>query len=111
MGDNLNKNIGKRIKELRISKKMNLHTLAIKCMVTKQYLDQVEKGNIKPDSELLIDLSKNLNVSLDYLITGSEPSANIPKNSILFSNKNTRILSENLNFEDLVNIYTNILSD
>ena len=94
--DTLPKSIGIRIRELRIEKKIKLQSLAIKCMITKKYLTDIEKGYITPDFELLIFIAKHLNTSTDYLLTGMDTL-----NTTVFSQKEVPILSD---FEN--NTYT-----
>lgn len=67
---NKKQTIGQRIKELREAKGLTQSQLASKLDFTDKAISKWEKGDNEPDSETLVKLSKILNVTLDYLLTG-----------------------------------------
>lgn len=61
---------GKRIKNLRKEKGWTQELLAEKIGVTREYLGKIEKGDRGASIDLLIELCKCFNTSLDYLVLG-----------------------------------------
>ena len=60
--------IGKRIKEERKKHKLTLQALADKIGTTKSYMWELENTETpNPTLRILVGLSKELNVSIDYL--------------------------------------------
>ena len=60
--------IGKRIKEERKKRKLTLQALADKIGTTKSYMWELENTETpNPTLRILVGLSKELNVSIDYL--------------------------------------------
>lgn len=60
--------LSERIRELRVAQGLSQVDLA-KCLnVTKQSVSNWENDNIQPSIDMLIKLSKSLNVSCDYLL-------------------------------------------
>lgn len=68
--------LSKRINELRLSFGWTQVQLAEKLNITKQTVSNWENDNIQPSIEMLIRLTKILNVSADYLL-GLEPKTYI----------------------------------
>ncbi|MCR5585743.1 MAG: helix-turn-helix domain-containing protein [Lachnospiraceae bacterium] len=69
MGIN-NRDIGQRIRKVRIDHEMKQKELAELLGVTLNHISHVESG-IKPASlDLLADIAVFLNVSLDYIVLG-----------------------------------------
>ena len=63
--------IGKRIKEERKKHKLTLQALADKIGTTKSYMWELENTETpNPTLRILVGLSKELNVSIDYLAKG-----------------------------------------
>lgn len=67
---NTNKEIGERIKKLRIQKSLSQLDLAKKINVDNQQVCKYEHGKILPAAETLIKLSKALGVTIDYILLG-----------------------------------------
>lgn len=65
-----NKEIGERIKRLRIEKKMTQQQLAQKLYVTDKAVSKWERGNGLPEVGILKELSKILEVNMEYLLDG-----------------------------------------
>lgn len=80
--------VANRIVKLRKKAGMNQAQLAKKLNVTPSTVGMYEQGRRYPNIEMLIKLSKIFDVSLDFLITGSEyphskeysPKKRIPEN-------------------------------
>lgn len=64
------KEIGQRIKKLRIEHKMTQQQLADKLGVSKNHISKIEPGMKVPSLDLFIVISDVFGVSLDYLIVG-----------------------------------------
>lgn len=63
--------IGKRIKEERKKHKLTLQALADRIGTTKSYMWELENTETtNPTLRILVGLSKELNVSIDYLAKG-----------------------------------------
>ena len=75
--------IGKRIIERRKSMGLTQEALAEKCDTTTQFISYAETGKRAMRPENLLKLSKALNVSADYLLTGDI----IDKDKLLLSKK------------------------
>lgn len=63
--------IGQRIKELRESREMTQAEFAAKFSVSDKTVSKWEKGNSEPETDLLIKIAEFFEVTLDYLLTGS----------------------------------------
>ena len=64
--------IGMRIALLRLSKGWHQAELARRIGVSASAVGMYEQGRRTPSLDILIMMAKQFNVSLDYLITGSE---------------------------------------
>lgn len=63
-----NQTFGNRVKELRKSKNMSMEELAKAVNTTKSSVNMWENANVIPREMVLLELSKILNVSIDYLL-------------------------------------------
>lgn len=70
-----NQTFGDRVKELRKTKNMSMEELAKAVKTTKSSINMWENANVIPREAMLLELSKTLNASIDYLL-GNE-KANI----------------------------------
>lgn len=61
-----------RLKKLREEHNLSQRQLATLINVSHQYITLWENGNNLPRADKLIDLSNTLNVSIDYLLKGSD---------------------------------------
>ena len=68
------KDIGKKIKEIRVLRKMTLETLAEKTGFTKGYLSKVEKSEKAPPVSTLIRIAAALQVNLSEMLGETEGS-------------------------------------
>lgn len=62
--------IGKRIKQLRISKGLTMKELAERAGMSAGYLSEVERGRSALSAEKLAALARCLGSTVDYLLTG-----------------------------------------
>lgn len=104
--DNLYQNIGQRISQLRKSRGITQEKLAEELDVTIKHVSAVERGVSSLSLEKMIEISKILDCTLDYLILGYDYNSrmNILPTSIL------NILNSNDNEEislllDYMNLY------
>ncbi|WP_101450329.1 MULTISPECIES: helix-turn-helix domain-containing protein [unclassified Aquimarina] len=67
--DELKKNIGNRIVELRTQKGWSQSDLARACDKDRQALEKLENGKVNPTIYSLLEISKALEVSLPELVT------------------------------------------
>jgi transcriptional regulator with XRE-family HTH domain len=63
------KKFGKRLKELRKERKLSLRQLSYNCKVDFSKIAQMEKGLINPTLLTLTELSKGLEIELQYLFS------------------------------------------
>ena len=65
--------VGERVRKARVNKGMMVKELAAKCGVHPQTITNIEKGvTLKPSQRVLKGLSIALDVSIEYIIEGSE---------------------------------------
>lgn len=74
---------GNRVKKLRIDKGYSMQDLANKINVTKSSVNMWENGGSIPKDNILIELSKLFNVSIDYLLGNEKREEQIPENKTL----------------------------
>lgn len=72
--------IGFKIAEARIKYNLTQEELAEKIGKTSQFISNIETGKRKPSLTTLIELSKILNLSLDYLIYDNNIDKEIKEN-------------------------------
>lgn len=60
------------LKEIRKKKNLNQQKVALDLHISREALSHYENGKREPSLDLLIEMSKYFNVSIDYLITGKE---------------------------------------
>ena len=63
--------IGKRIKELRLSLNVSQEKLGEAIGVTDNHISKIESGNTSVSLNVFIKLCKYFNVSMDYLLFGA----------------------------------------
>ena len=59
-------------RKIRKQKKLNQQELAFIFGISREALSHYENGRREPSLQLLLDMSKYFNVSINYLITGEE---------------------------------------
>lgn len=57
---------------IRKQKKLNQQKVAIDLNISRESLSYYENGKREPSLQLLMDISKYFNVSINYLISGEE---------------------------------------
>ncbi len=60
--------IAKRIRELRLERKLSQNQMADLLSVSQDTISLWERGKSLPSAEYLIEISKNFNVSTDYIL-------------------------------------------
>lgn len=72
-----------RLKEVRLKNRLTQEELAEKLNTDKVQISRWESGRVIPRSEALIDLSKILGVSVDYLLgLSDEPTIRVHVNNL-----------------------------
>lgn len=71
----LNEELGRRVQQLRKAKGFSQEELADRVGASRQAVSKWEGGQTAPDLERLLALSKQLDVTTDYLLTGQHPAA------------------------------------
>lgn len=66
--------LGSRIAALRKSAGLSQAALASRIGVSPSAIGMYEQGRREPSGDLLIALSRQFNVSVDYLLTGRKPT-------------------------------------
>ena len=84
--------LGERIKARRVELGWTQETLAAQAQVSKGFLSDLENGNRGVSAEKLLDIARELQLSLDFLMTGtgSEPPSSqiqVPTRLSEFANK------------------------
>lgn len=69
-------NLGIKIKQLRLKRKLSQEDLAEKCSVSAAHINLVENGHKNPSLKLLIQVCKVLDTSPNYLLEINDSSAN-----------------------------------
>ncbi|MBD5395672.1 MAG: helix-turn-helix transcriptional regulator [Lachnospiraceae bacterium] len=80
----LDKRVGERIRFLRESNDYTRDDLASRANISTKFLYEIEMGKKGCSAEVLLELSKELSVSCDYLLTGKKNgSGNTEKAAII----------------------------
>jgi len=78
----INKEIGQRIRKLRISHGISMDELSSKLGITQGFLGLVERGERGASVRRLVAFSEIFNVSLDYLVSGKDNPVAIMGNTL-----------------------------
>ena len=60
------------LREIRKKRKLNQQKVALDLNISREALSYYENGKREPSLQLLVQMSKYFNVSINYLITGEE---------------------------------------
>ncbi len=60
------------LKQIRKKRKYSQQKVAMDLNISRESISYYENGQREPSLELLVQMSKYFNVSIDYLITGKE---------------------------------------
>ena len=60
------------LKKIRKQKKLNQQKVAYDLHISRECLSYYENGKREPSLDLLLEMSKYFNISINYLITGEE---------------------------------------
>ena len=104
MEENIAKIIGKRIKSTREKTGITQKALAEMVEVSPAAINQFEKGQKKPSSELLASIARALGVSTDYLLGASKKEEMFLSGDVVaafrdfkgLSNRDREIILENI---------------
>ena len=69
----IDKQIGKRLKDIRLSKKLNQETVGKYCNVTFQQIQKYENGKNGLSAFRLLQLANGLGVSVSYFLEDIKP--------------------------------------
>ena len=87
-------NLSEKIREERTKRKITLEELAKTVGSSKGYIWQIENGpNIKPSTQLIANIAKALNVTVDYLVDSDKKVMDSNDESLVFF-RNFKGLSE-----------------
>lgn len=64
------KSVGERIKNSRVSKNITQDKLAEFIDINPSHLSNIERGKTKMSTDTLVNISRSLNISIDYLLFG-----------------------------------------
>lgn len=92
-----NEVFSKKIKEIRENNNLTMQQLADKINVSKSSINMYENKGIIPRYEILIDISKTFNVSIDYLLGNDISSFKNNKKVLSIIKKIKRLDDEQLN--------------
>lgn len=92
MKNDLNKQIGTRIREKRENAELTRDKLAECIGISPQFLAQIELGNKGMSSATLYKLCAALSASADYIVLGRQDSNNLTKANELLSNLDPKYL-------------------
>ena len=94
----LNKEIGHRVREMREYHKFTREKLAEYADISVQFLASIETGQKSMTTHTLYKISKALNVSADYLLTGHHSSSENSKISLMLDTltEDEKFLAEHL---------------
>lgn len=67
---NVNKQLGKRIRYLRINRKLSIEDLALEADINPNYLSDLERGERNPTVKVLTKIAIALDISLYELFKG-----------------------------------------
>lgn len=85
--------LGKRIKEARIAKKMT-QSEVVGSFITRNMLSQIENGTATPSVKTLTYLSKTLEIPLDQLLPDAEENRLASETGFLYNTEKDRSLSK-----------------
>lgn len=71
------KAVGERTKAARKKKNLSQEELAEKVGISPVHLSRIENGHVVPKIDVLVELSTELNLSIDFLIWGEDISENV----------------------------------
>ncbi|NBI07777.1 helix-turn-helix domain-containing protein [Senegalia massiliensis] len=94
-----NKSIGLRIRNEREKFKLSREELAELINLSDYYIGQLERGERQMSLTTMVNISKHLHISLDYLIFGDK----INESAVILEN-NGFYLKENLEINELLSL-------
>ena len=100
--------VGNKIHNLRKEYSLTQDDLANKLMVTRQVISKWELGNSLPSIDLMIELSKLFEISIDDLLCLNDDEVKIDENNIFEGHNRKYIIDKIINNEinvDLINTF------
>ncbi len=100
--------VGNRINALRKENSLTQDELADKLMVTRQVISKWELGYSLPSIDLIIELSKLFNISIDDLLCLNDDEVEIEENNIFKGHNRKYIIDKIISNElkiDLINTF------
>ncbi len=100
--------VGNRINALRKENSLTQDELADKLMVTRQVISKWELGYSLPSIDLIIELSKLFNISIDDLLCLNDDEVKIEENNIFKGHNRKYIIDKIISNElkiDLINTF------
>lgn len=76
MNDNINFNIGERIRELRIKNGLSQEQLSLRTEITTTYLGLIERNQKNPTIKVIKQICNSLNISLADFFSPTKVSSN-----------------------------------
>ena len=111
----MNELLGARIKKLREDNGLTMEEMAKLLRVTKSRINMWENGGAVPREDLLMAISENFNVSIDYLFGNNKMEGKTPENeSLQYLQRNLgKLNNENLKKaeEVLKAVFSDIFDD
>ena len=68
------KAIGRRVHELRLMRQYTQRALGEMVAVSANHIGSIERGMGNPSIQTMYDIARALDVSVDYILTGNNPS-------------------------------------
>ncbi len=93
------KSIGEKIKQIRVSKKIDIHELSVRCNLEKEYIAQIEENKIMPTLSSLIKIARSLGIYLSTFIDNTSYKGPVltlageKEKEACFKNKNQKKIS------------------
>ncbi len=91
--------MGLRIKQQRKAKGLTQQNIYEKLDISQNHYSRIENGHVGMSFDILIQLSKILNISIDYILTGNLETENCPDFVIRYnklSNKQKKYINEQI---------------
>ena len=67
-----------KIKELVEKNGITANKLLLDCKINSSFLNDLKSKNVKPSIEKILKISEYFNVSIDYLVTGTQSIETVP---------------------------------
>ncbi len=112
--NNLNKDIGRRIADLRHKKGLSQQALAQRLNCTVKHISHVERGVASLSLDLMIEVCKVMECSLDYIVKGvyADSSSLLPPYVLkVLNSQDTRMEGEKKLLLSYLEMYSTLRAD